>query len=615
MSSQTELTLVLRTRNEAAEILRKHGEETSRIGSAYRLAARQVEVFRDPLQQTATGMASLTGMVRGVRADVADNPALSAWVAGDPDRTPQAEGDVVRERTVRGIERDEPIIVLRSRILDQVGAADRDEARRIAASGGRSPAADDRQAIEWRGQRNHRPFREDDLHSGLREGRAGAAAFDLPDLAAIRELKAAVDATLRHQVLLMRSHVGTSFWRKGIDMPGTALEHSSDKPIEQGMGATRPFVPVPASGSRRADPSAALIPESPIRDARARSVLDVSSNDAAIAEERRALIAAISACFTSLSREVARATTQIGERKQLEDGGDSEERILERLTLALERLAPAGRQIEEAVADRRAWLPERGAVAVASAAGRRASAVMGPEWIGSTYPEHGAIGSPLRDVTADWQAYGSGIAKALGATDQVLAGILTQTRDWRSAMHSLINSVVSDFARIAIRQNLTGPLADAVFGGDRSTGDAGLLGRAFGWITSLFAGGGVMTGRGPLPLRTYASGGIATSPQLALFGEGSTPEAYVPVPNGRIPVTLRGGNSGIGSIATSIVINVTGGGGEGAAAGAATGPDPAEQARNIGAMVSAAFNRNLAEQMRPGGLLNPAGYLGSGLVH
>lgn len=98
MSSQTELTLVLRMRNEAAEILRKHGEETSRIGSAYRLAARQVEVFRDSLQQPATGMASLTGMVRGVRADVADNPALSAWVAGDPDRTPQAEGDVVRER-------------------------------------------------------------------------------------------------------------------------------------------------------------------------------------------------------------------------------------------------------------------------------------------------------------------------------------------------------------------------------------------------------------------------------------------------------------------------------------------------------------------------------------
>lgn len=33
---------------------------------------------------------------------------------------------------------------------------------------------------------------------------------------------------------------------------------------------------------------------------------------------------------------------------------------------------------------------------------------------------------------------------------------------------------------------------------------------------------------------------MATSPQVAVFGEGSTPEAYVPVPSGRIPVEMRG---------------------------------------------------------------------------
>lgn len=55
-----------------------------------------------------------------------------------------------------------------------------------------------------------------------------------------------------------------------------------------------------------------------------------------------------------------------------------------------------------------------------------------------------------------------------------------------------------------------------------------------------FAGGGVMTSRGPVPLRRYASGGIANSPQLALFGEGGGNEAYVPLPDGRsIPVSLR----------------------------------------------------------------------------
>lgn len=54
-----------------------------------------------------------------------------------------------------------------------------------------------------------------------------------------------------------------------------------------------------------------------------------------------------------------------------------------------------------------------------------------------------------------------------------------------------------------------------------------------------FANGGVMTSGGPLRLQTYARGGIADRPQLALFGEGSRPEAFVPLPDGRrIPVAL-----------------------------------------------------------------------------
>lgn len=56
-----------------------------------------------------------------------------------------------------------------------------------------------------------------------------------------------------------------------------------------------------------------------------------------------------------------------------------------------------------------------------------------------------------------------------------------------------------------------------------------------------FADGGVMTSRGPAPLKRYSQGGIANRPQLALYGEGSKPEAYVPLPDGRrIPVALQG---------------------------------------------------------------------------
>jgi len=61
-----------------------------------------------------------------------------------------------------------------------------------------------------------------------------------------------------------------------------------------------------------------------------------------------------------------------------------------------------------------------------------------------------------------------------------------------------------------------------------------------------FANGGIMTSSGPLPLNSYARGGVARNPQMALFGEGSQPEAYVPLPDGRtIPVTMKGGSAGM----------------------------------------------------------------------
>lgn len=67
---------------------------------------------------------------------------------------------------------------------------------------------------------------------------------------------------------------------------------------------------------------------------------------------------------------------------------------------------------------------------------------------------------------------------------------------------------------------------------------------ATGIVTGIFgfAGGGVMSNSGPMPLKTYSNGGVAHTPQMAVFGEGRKPEAYVPLPDGRsIPVTVKGG--------------------------------------------------------------------------
>jgi len=83
-----------------------------------------------------------------------------------------------------------------------------------------------------------------------------------------------------------------------------------------------------------------------------------------------------------------------------------------------------------------------------------------------------------------------------------------------------------------LRKTITEPLGNAVSGLLGSIDWGGLFG---------FAEGGIMTSKGPLPLHAYAAGGVATSPQMMLFGEGSMNEAVVPLPNGRsIPVEMKG---------------------------------------------------------------------------
>jgi tape measure domain-containing protein len=77
---------------------------------------------------------------------------------------------------------------------------------------------------------------------------------------------------------------------------------------------------------------------------------------------------------------------------------------------------------------------------------------------------------------------------------------------------------------------------DLVGGSLKNTGIGGSIAGFFG-----FADGGVMSSGGSMPLKAYSKGGVANSPQLALFGEGRMNEAYVPLPDGRsIPVTMNG---------------------------------------------------------------------------
>lgn len=125
-------------------------------------------------------------------------------------------------------------------------------------------------------------------------------------------------------------------------------------------------------------------------------------------------------------------------------------------------------------------------------------------------------------------------------SDGIEEGILTGFRSGKSLATVFLDELQAQFAKTVLRPVIQ-PLAE--FGGNLITQG---LKSIFG-----FADGGIMTSAGPLPLRAYATGGVANSPQLAMYGEGSRPEAFVPLPDGRtIPVTMRGG------AARPVVVNI-----------------------------------------------------------
>lgn len=118
-----------------------------------------------------------------------------------------------------------------------------------------------------------------------------------------------------------------------------------------------------------------------------------------------------------------------------------------------------------------------------------------------------------------------------------------------------------------------------------------------------FAKGGVMTDYGPLQLHKYSSGGVATGPQMAIFGEGRKNEAYVPLPDNRsIPVTLSGDSGGtVNNVNVSVTVNNSGNQ-QGNQQGG--GADGSRQFGNmLSKQVTALVQEELIKASRPGGLL------------
>jgi lambda family phage tail tape measure protein len=173
----------------------------------------------------------------------------------------------------------------------------------------------------------------------------------------------------------------------------------------------------------------------------------------------------------------------------------------------------------------------------------------------------------LSDIQDRATAARDAVGNALRGVEDAFVNLATTGK---LSFKSLADSIIADITRIVVRQSITGPLA-GMLSGAFSGGGGGASGGGFGSFFASMAGsggkamspsgfvnvtpnalGGIMTSDGSMPLNRYSMGGIANRPQLALFGEGRTPEAFVPLPDGRrIPVAMQGGG------AAPVIINMT----------------------------------------------------------
>lgn len=224
--------------------------------------------------------------------------------------------------------------------------------------------------------------------------------------------------------------------------------------------------------------------------------------------------------------------------------------------------------------------------------------------------------SPAKDSTNQLSEYGVQAARNMQTAfaDFLFDPFENGTQGMLEGFGNAVRRMAADAASAQIMEGLFGKTGVKDGGGILGAAVSGIVG-ALGGVSSagsvsnsatytssindLFKGfkltasanGNIMTSSGPVPLNKYAGGGIASTPQLALFGEGRMPEAYVPLPDGRsIPVTMAGGSGGM---VNNITINVQG------------GSNPDETGRKIGeAFVRTIARDEIASAARPGNKLN-----------
>lgn len=199
-----------------------------------------------------------------------------------------------------------------------------------------------------------------------------------------------------------------------------------------------------------------------------------------------------------------------------------------------------------------------------------------------------SLETPMDKLAAQWANTTENMQNATAEwANMTMDSVAEMAVKGKMDFKSLATSILSDLSKIILKSALS-PIFKMAGNGVSS------------WISSIlpFANGGIMTEFGSAPLKKYANGGIANSPQLALFGEGRTPEAYVPLPDGRtIPVTMKGGAGGGDNVQINITVHKNG-----SETSNETG-NPDESYRRMGDRIKSVVREEMMNQARPGGML------------
>ena len=186
----------------------------------------------------------------------------------------------------------------------------------------------------------------------------------------------------------------------------------------------------------------------------------------------------------------------------------------------------------------------------------------------------------------DIRRIGLGVGNALNDSMQTaFDGLIQGTMTAKEAFASMATSVLQSISKI-IAELLTAKLLTAALGGS-----------TFGTFLGIPAPGarygGIMEG--------YASGGIARGREAGYPAILHGTEAVVPLPNGNsIPVEMKNGGQSNNNVTVNVAID-----GQGNAR--QDSQSDSNQGANLGAAIATAVQKELHNQKRAGGILNPMG--------